>query len=174
MKFIAVTGVANSGKTAVVEAMIKALKSCGYVAASASIDTPVYRYISELFGYMPGEESFLERMNMRMIDFVARENQHMRFNYGSTILGTMLLNRVTHKGMNSYDYVIVDDASNALDLKVLDIIALIEVRRPPLAIVTPFVVPNADYCINNNQTLTRLKAQAQSAAMKIAEGSNGK
>lgn len=168
-KFLVFTGPHGSGKSTAAAALGNALTTLRHKVRYDSFSFPVVAYTEYLFADPLPDRSTdpIELLGGKSLrDFIQREQQHMRFNYGPRILGQLLKARVEQV---KPDYCIVDDGNNVNDVNGLGTYTLIDVARKSIESAFPFTIPGADIYIRNDKGLNDLSITMRQLAIKLTE-----
>jgi hypothetical protein len=170
-KYIALTGPHNSGKTTAATALGNALMALGYSVKHDSFSFPVLAYAENLLDYPALDLEMTDPIealsNKSLREFIQREQQHMRFNYGPRVLGVLLRARI--EGHKPPMYCVVDDGVNANDVLGLGQYVLVDVARKSVESAYPFTIPGADFYVRNDGSEDRLRLKMQQLAPRIIE-----
>jgi hypothetical protein len=161
-QFVVFTGPSHSGKSAAASILVSALRQRSRSAMHCSFELPMRQYLFSLIGRKyEMDEPLPELLSKTPRDFLRLEAAHLRFNYGPSALGKMLLARVS-RWMMAPMYVVVDDGVSVLDCRALGNYVLVQIVRDKVDRVYPFVMPNAKMHIQNDGTLDDLKSKVAS------------
>lgn len=172
-KYLVFTGPHGSGKTTAATSLASALETLKRTVRYESFSLPIRVYVGHL---LEGNEFDLEPTDpiellggKTLRDFILREQQHMRFNYGPRVLGSLMKARVEQ---DKPDYCIVDDGTNINDINGLGSYTLIDVTRKGVETAFPFTIPGADYYIRNDKAVNDLDTAMRQLAIKLTEESS--
>ncbi len=97
-----------------------------------------------------------------------REAAHMRFSYGPSVMGRLLVRRAG-RWRSDPAYIVVDDGSSINDVRVLGDYFLVRIERSRAERVYPFTIPNPHMVIHNDSTLAQLELQVQKVYTRLTQ-----
>lgn len=158
IQFVVFTGPALSGKTTAAQRMSQRLNKLEILTYRDSFEAPMRCYLNMLMAAksetMP-PDTVVPGLGKTPRDFMLREQQHMRFTYGPSILGRLLMHR-SLQWKKRPQYIVVDDGTSYSDVAYLGSYVVIRMSRESVERVYPFEIPNPNYVLSNKGDLNSL------------------